>query len=62
MLRNLPADGQVQVVDFSGRLCYTGAIAAGDQALNLAGLSNGLYLVRYWSEGKIWQGKLVVQQ
>jgi hypothetical protein len=62
MLRNLPADGQVQVVDLSGRLCYSGAIAAGDQALSLAGLNNGLYLVRYWSEGKIWQGKLVVQQ
>ncbi|MBK9335857.1 MAG: T9SS type A sorting domain-containing protein [Lewinellaceae bacterium] len=62
VLRNLPTDGQVQVVDFSGRLRYAGVVPAGDRVLDVSGLDNGLYLVRYLSEGKIWQGKLVVQR
>lgn len=62
MLRQLPADGQVQVVDISGRLRYAGMAPAGDYRLDLSDLENGLYVVRFLSEGRVWMGKLVVQE
>ena len=61
-LRHLPADGQVQVLDFSGRLRYAGIATAGDHLLDISGLENGLYVVRFLSEGRVGQGKLVVQE
>lgn len=61
-LRNLPAEGQVSVTDLSGRLRLETPVAGGDQSLDLTRLENGIYLVRYLSDGKVWQGKLAVQR
>ncbi|MBL7774734.1 MAG: T9SS type A sorting domain-containing protein, partial [Saprospiraceae bacterium] len=61
LLKNLPADGQLELFAADGRLVRSGAVSAGDYRLETAGLEEGWYLLRVWSEGKIWQGRLVVQ-
>ena len=61
-IRHLPGEGTVTVTDFGGRLRLESPVSGGDQVVNVAGLANGLYLVRYTSEGKVWQGKLAVQR
>ncbi len=61
LLKNLPADGQLELFAADGRLVRSGAVSDGDYRLETAGLEEGWYLLRVWSEGKIWQGRLVVQ-
>jgi len=61
-IRFLPAGGQAQIIDLNGRLRFTGNVTDGHRTLDVSSLENGLYMVRYLSEGKVWQGKLVVQR
>lgn len=61
VLRDLPENGSVRIVDFSGRLRVAAAVSAGDLQIGVSGLENGLYLVQYRTEEKLWQGKLAVQ-
>ncbi|MFN0015076.1 MAG: T9SS type A sorting domain-containing protein [Saprospiraceae bacterium] len=62
VLRYLPAGGQAQIVDLGGRLRYANTIQDGNRTLDVSSLENGLYVVRYLSEGKTWVGKLVVSR
>lgn len=61
-IRNLPGEGTVTVTDLNGRLRLESAVSGGDQRLQVNELENGFYLVRYTSDGKIWQGKLAIQR
>jgi len=61
-LRFLPAGGQAQIFDLNGRLRFEGTVTDGNRTLDVSGLESGMYVVRYRAEGKVWQGKLVVQQ
>jgi len=62
VLRDLPAEnGSVRIIDLSGRLRVAAAVSAGDRQIGVSGLENGLYLVQYRTEEKLWQGKLAVQ-
>ncbi|MBL7796996.1 MAG: T9SS type A sorting domain-containing protein [Saprospiraceae bacterium] len=60
-IRFLPAGGQAQIFDLNGRLRFDGKVTDGNRTLDISSLENGLYVVRYLSEGKVWQGKLMVQ-
>lgn len=61
-LKGLPSEGQVQVIDLSGRIRLNRQVAGGDQQLDLGGLEHGLYLVRYQTAQAIGQAKLMVQR
>jgi len=61
-LRHLSGEGRVTVTDLGGRLRLESPVAGSDHKMNVAGLENGMYIVRYFSEGKVWQGKLAVQR
>jgi hypothetical protein len=61
-LMDLPEEGgQVQVFDLSGRLRYeVSQTTDRNYRLDLLGLENGLYLVRFLSGGRVWQNKVVL--
>ncbi len=61
-LMDLPdAGGQIQVFDISGRLRQDIThVNDRNYRLDLAGLENGLYLVRFFSGDRIWQSKVVL--
>lgn len=62
IIRHLPGEGTVTVTDLNGRLRLESAVSGGDQRLQVNELENGFYLVRYASDGKVWQGKLAIQR
>lgn len=63
-LRGLPDAGQLSLTDFGGQLCHvTDVESAGDLTLDLSALKNGLYAVRFFSNGgEVRLGKLVIQR
>lgn len=61
LLQNLPAGGRLQVFDIGGQLRLTGRPDAGDARLDVSGLENGLYLMRFETASGVRQGKLIVQ-
>lgn len=61
-LRNLPGEGRVSVTDLEGRLRYDAPASGSEHFIPVSALENGFYIVRFLSEGKVWQGKLAVQR
>ncbi len=60
-LMNLPAEGQIQVFDVSGRLRHQVAHTADRYyRLDLSTLEGGLYVVRFVSGGRIWQSRVAL--
>ncbi|MEZ4942006.1 MAG: T9SS type A sorting domain-containing protein [Saprospiraceae bacterium] len=61
-LKNLPADGQLQLFDLNGRQRYARSVSEGDFRLDVSALENGLYFLRYLRAGEIRQSRLVIQR
>jgi hypothetical protein len=61
-LRDLRADGMLSIVDISGKTVLNQKLAAGDHVFNIGSLNDGLYLLRFEADGKIWSEKLVVRK
>ncbi len=61
-IQDLPKDGRYEIVDFSGKVLQSGRLSEGSQSLSLANLPNGVFLIRYFAQGEVWRGKLVVQR
>ena len=63
-LQDLPDAGRMEIVDFSGKILRSEQLSAGSHAIQLSGIPNGVYLVRFGSfaNGEIWTEKLVVQR
>ncbi|MCB9316286.1 MAG: T9SS type A sorting domain-containing protein [Lewinellaceae bacterium] len=62
LLKNLPAEGQLQLFDLNGRQRYAATVAAGDFRLDVSAFENGMYFLRYLRAGEIRQSRLVVQR
>lgn len=61
-LRDLQAEGMLSIVDVSGKMMFNQNLSAGDHVLNISFLNDGLYLLRFEADGKIWSEKLVVRK
>lgn len=59
VLNYLPGEGRLSISDINGRIRYEGAVSGNEYTVDLSGLENGIFFVRYLSDGKVWQGKLV---
>jgi hypothetical protein len=59
-IRGLEAAGELQILDFQGRVQYRAVVSPGDHTLNLQALAKGVYVVQFVSAGKVRTGKLVV--
>ncbi|MCB9332993.1 MAG: T9SS type A sorting domain-containing protein [Lewinellaceae bacterium] len=62
LLKNLPAEGQLQLFDLNGRQRYAATVSAGDFRLDVSAFENGMYFLRYLRAGEIRQSRLVVQR
>lgn len=60
-LRYLPGDGRLLIFDINGQLRYNADLNGDQISIDLSGFENGVFLMRYVSQGKSWQGKLVHQ-
>lgn len=61
-LRDLQLEGLLSIIDISGKTVLSQNLSAGDHAVNIGMLNDGLYLLRFEAEGKVWSEKLVVRQ
>ncbi len=60
-LMNLPAEGQIQVFDVSGRMRHhVSSTADRHYYLDLSALEGGLYVVRFLSGGRVWQSRVAL--
>jgi hypothetical protein len=58
-LHQLPGPGHLEVLSLDGRLRHSANVdSGGGYALDLSALHSGLYLVRFLSEGQVWQAKV----
>jgi hypothetical protein len=62
LISKLPNDGRFEIVDLMGNGMLTGSLSADAQLLNISNLPCGIYLVRVFSEGRVWAEKLIVQR
>ncbi|TAE47237.1 MAG: T9SS C-terminal target domain-containing protein [Bacteroidetes bacterium] len=61
ILRNIPAAGQVSLTDVSGKTVYSQATGyTAEVPVDVSGLANGLYIIRFQGNGYFWQDKLSV--
>ncbi|HMW39336.1 MAG: T9SS type A sorting domain-containing protein [Saprospiraceae bacterium] len=58
-LSHLNANGHVSIVDLNGQLMYNEDLHLDQITIDLSGFENGVFVIRYLSNGKTWQGKLV---
>lgn len=61
-VRDLPLAGRYDIVDFKGKIIRSGMVAAGTHVLDLSGVPEGIYLLRFFAKGQTWGEKLVVQR
>lgn len=61
-LKNLPKDGQLQILDYQGRIQYSGQVQSGDTTVYLNDLPNGIYLARYTAGKVVRAERLVIQR
>lgn len=62
-LHQLPGSGHLEVLSLEGRLHHRADVdTGGDYALDFSALPNGLYLVRFVSEGQVWQARVVLKR
>ena len=58
----VPSGSTLSIITMSGAEVMNAKVYDAQQTINIAGLANGLYIVRiYGSEGNIYTGKLVVK-
>lgn len=55
-------EGVIELLDLSGRLIQTIQADQTDIQMDLTNWSNGIYIVRYWSEGSVATKRLVIAQ
>ena len=61
-INDLPTEGRYEIVDFNGKALHAGRLIAGSHAVDISRLTNGVYLLRFFSKGEVWVEKLVVQR
>ncbi|MCS6928304.1 MAG: T9SS type A sorting domain-containing protein [Saprospiraceae bacterium] len=62
-LTDLPGEGHLQVLDINGRLRQNVFSVTGSRyLLDLSSLEDGLYIVRFFADGRIWQNKVVLRR
>lgn len=62
-LHQLPGPGHLEVLSLEGRLHHRADVdTGGDYALDFSAFSNSLYFVRFISEGRVWQAKVVLKR
>ncbi len=62
LVRDLPSDGLLRVMDMSGKTVLEQAVSAGNQSIQMGSVPEGLYLVGFTAEGRVWHGKVVVRR
>jgi hypothetical protein len=60
-VKNLVGDGVMELFDQQGKRQLSLPLTAGSHVLPLQTLADGLYLMRYGSNGRVWVGQLVVK-
>ena len=60
-LSQLNGNGHLSIVDLNGRLMYKEDLHVDQTTIDLSGFENGVFVIRYLSNGKTWQAKLVHQ-
>ncbi len=58
----LPRSGRYEIIGFNGKVSQSGTLSAGTNTLNVAGLSEGVYLLRLLLRGEVRTEKIVVQR
>lgn len=61
-INDLPTEGRYEIVDFNGKEMHAGRLTAGSHAVDISRLTNGVYLLRFFSKGEVWVEKLVVER
>jgi len=61
-LNELPWRGRLEILDFNGKVMRSEQLGEGSHALDVSGLSNGVYLVRFVGNGVQWAERLVVRK
>lgn len=57
----LPVSGRLEIVDFIGKQMYSAQLSAGAHSLNLSGIPEGVYLVRFHAGNEVWAEKLLLR-
>jgi hypothetical protein len=60
LIENLPSAGRYEILDFSGKVWQSGALAAGAHTIDISRVPAGVLLFRFFAGGKVWAEKLVV--
>lgn len=59
ILRNLTNSGKFSITDINGRVRLEEKVFGTEHVVDLSSLENGIFFVRYVTEGKVMQGKLI---
>ncbi|HRI61683.1 MAG TPA: T9SS type A sorting domain-containing protein [Saprospiraceae bacterium] len=60
-LKDLPAKGQLKIVDYFGHTLKSIALAEGDQTVPIKDLPDGIYMAEFQAKRKTWREKLIIQ-
>lgn len=61
-IKNLPQDGQIQILDYQGKIQLSQRVQTGNATVQIADLPNGIYLAKYTAGRIVRTEKLVVQK